>query len=396
MFEPLLILSLLLLAVVSWYAGTRYGRRKVEGQDRSRELAQHYFQGINFLLNEQPDQAIDTFIRSVEVTPVTLETHLALGNLMRQKGEMERATRVHQNLLSRPNLSHQQLCQARLELGRDFLKAGVFDRAERLFLELVEDESGELRQASLFHLVHIYRHEQEWEKAIRAADMIDRKRFGRDRDSLAVEQAHFCCELAVQAMAENDLLQARRHLKSALKFNRDSARASILWGDLAMRAENYSEALRRYCAVPEQQLDYLPEVLESVRRCYLELGDREGFLRQLRGWLQRYHGASLLRVASEEIAAQEGAGQAQVFLADYLRQRPSLKGMRTLLRVSGQTGEDGDQYIQLLRDTLDALIDGAPTYRCIHCGFKGAQLHWLCPQCERWETVRPVKGVQGE
>ena len=152
--QGLYIGVLVLLALLAWFLGRVSGFRKAQKKPNA-ELAKHYFQGVNFLLNEQPDQAIDVFIRSVEVTPQTLETHLSLGNLMRQKGEVDRAIRVHQNLLSRPNLNPQQVRQAHLELAKDYLKAGLFDRAERLFLELVEDSSGDIRQQSLRHLVQI-------------------------------------------------------------------------------------------------------------------------------------------------------------------------------------------------------------------------------------------------
>ncbi len=254
----LLYIFLVLLLVPAWIAGRAYGLRLPRKESTS-ELARHYFHGINFLLNEQPDQAIDTFIRSVDVTPHTLETHLTLGNLMRQRGEVDRAIRVHQNLLSRPSLNQQQIGQAHLELGRDFLKAGLLDRAERLFLDLVEDTASDLRQESLRHLVQIYRDEQEWEKAIRAASMMQKNVFGGANNSLAIEQAHFCCELAERCMAKGGYLDARRHLKVALQFNKNSARANILWGDLEMSAHNFQEALKRYRLVPHQEPDRLPK-----------------------------------------------------------------------------------------------------------------------------------------
>ncbi|TNF02847.1 MAG: lipopolysaccharide assembly protein LapB [Gammaproteobacteria bacterium] len=396
MFELIYVVPLILLSALCWYAGHLYGVRRGRAKEASSQLTQHYFQGINFLLNEQPDQAIDTFIRSVDVTPATLETHLALGNLMRQRGEMERAIRVHQNLLSRPNLNAQQLRQARLELGRDFLKAGLFDRAERLFLDLVDDESGALRQASLLHLVDIYRHEKEWEKAIRAASMLDKKRFGRSPEGLAVEQANFCCELAAKAMAGGDLLQARGHLKSALKYNRNSSRASMLWGKLEGLSNNHALALKRYLAVPEQQPDYLTEILAPVRDCYQLVGDKPGLLRQLSGWLDRYPSASLLNMVAEELAGQQGDEAAISFLGDYLERHPSLKGLNALLGFYWQSEETVSRHLELVKNTLSTLINRNPAYRCIQCGFKGSHLHWLCPQCQQWETVRPLRGIDGE
>jgi len=396
MYELTYAVPLILLSALCWYAGYLYGVRRGRAKEASSQLAQHYFQGINFLLNEQPDQAIDTFIRSVDVTPATLETHLALGNIMRQRGETERAIRVHQNLLSRPNLTGQQLRQARLELGRDFLKAGLFDRAERLFLDLVDDESGGFRQSSLLHLIDIYRHEKEWEKAIRAASMMDKKRFGRTPEGLGIEQANFCCELALRAMAGGDLLEARGHLKSALKFNRNSSRASMLWGKLEGLANNHSLALKRYLAVPDQQPEFLTEILSPVRDCYQALEDKSGLLRQLSSWLEKYPSASLLKMVAEEIAVQQGDEAAISFLGDYLEHHPSLKGLNALLGFYWPSEGAVGRHLELFKHTLSALIERNPAYRCIQCGFKGSHLHWLCPQCQHWETVRPLRGIEGE
>jgi lipopolysaccharide assembly protein B len=413
MSEAIYIFLLLFLTLLAWFLGHSAGVRK-RNKKPGGELTKHYFQGINYLLNEQPDQAIDVFIHSVEVTPQTLETHLSLGNLMRQKGEVDRAIRVHQNLLSRPSLNQQQVRQAHLELARDFLKAGLFDRAERLFLELVDDTAGDFRQQSLRHLVQIYRDEQEWEKAIRAASMMEKKLFGRAGDELAIEQAHFCCELAEKARVRGDHLDVRRYLKSALKFNKDSARANILWGNQEMSALNFQKALKRYRLVPQQQPDYLPHVLERVRHCYENLGDQEGLLRQYRAWFDEYPGNSILKVLVEALCKKEGGIRTALqFLTAYLEKVPSIKGVSALLDIHLTAMADGEsadaegdvavvkegvvkENLVLLKSMLDSLALNQPSYRCVECGFKGTQLHWLCPQCRCWETVKPVRGVIGE
>jgi len=390
----LLYIFLVLLLVPAWIAGRAYGLRLPRKASTS-ELARHYFHGINFLLNEQPDQAIDTFIRSVDVTPHTLETHLTLGNLMRQRGEVDRAIRVHQNLLSRPSLNQQQIGQAHLELGRDFLKAGLLDRAERLFLDLVEDTASDLRQESLRHLVQIYRDEQEWEKAIRAASMMQKNVFGGANNSLAIEQAHFCCELAERCMAKGGYLDARRHLKAALQFNKNSARANILWGDLEMSAHNFQEALKRYRLVPHQEPDRLPEVLERVRCCYLD--DKDGLLKQLGAWMEMYPGTGVLQALSEAICKKDGEEAAALFLGESLQKKPSIKGLIALLdiRVRHSQGMVRDN-LSLLMDVLASLARIQPNYRCLQCGFKAAHLHWLCPQCQCWETIKPIQGLESE
>lgn len=393
--ETLSIFLLLLLVALAWILGRSHGLRQVQ-KKLNGDLSKHYFQGVNYLLNEQPDQAIDIFIRSVEVTPQTLETHLALGNSMRQKGEVDRAIRVHQNLLSRPGLNQHHIRQAHLELARDFLNAGLLDRAERLFLELVDDASGVFRQQSLRHLVQIYRDEQEWDKAIRAASMMERKLFGGGED-LAVEQAHFCCELADQALNRGDHLDVRRHLKAALKFNKNSARANALWGDQEVAALNFHKALKRYRCIPQQQPDYLPEVIERVRYCYESLGDHEGLFRQFKNWLKEYPGSSILKAFVEVLRKKEGDDQAANFLAEYLENFPSLKGVNVLLDIHMSSIEGvAKDNLSLLKSILNTISISQPNYRCKNCGFKGTQLHWLCPQCRCWETVKPIRSVIGE
>lgn len=385
-----------LLFVLVWSAGRANGLRQPR-KESTGELARHYFQGINFLLNEQPDQAIDTFIRSVDITPHTLETHLALGNLMRQRGEVDRAIRVHQNLLSRSSLNQHQLSQAHFELGRDFLKAGLLDRAERLFLDLVEDASGYFRQESLHHLVQIYRDEKEWEKAIRAAGMMQKNLFGRANKSLDIEQAHFCCELARQSKDKCDLLGARRHLRVALRFNKNSARANILWGDLEMSTLNYQAALKCYCMAPQQQADCLPEVLGRVRQCYNNLDDQEGLYKQLSAWFKEYPSTSVLQILVDVIHKRDGENEAALFLGESLTINPSIKGLSTLLdiRIRNSQGVIRDNLF-LLQNVLEELASRQSNYRCLQCGFKGAQLHWLCPQCKNWETIKPIRGLEGE
>lgn len=396
MSEGLYVCLLIVLVVLAWFFGRASLVWKTHKKPNS-ELTKHYFQGVNFLLNEQPDQAIDVFIRSVEVTPHTLETHLALGNLMRQKGEVDRAIRVHQNLLSRSNLSSQQMRQAHLELARDFLKAGLFDRAERLFLELVDDTSGEYRQQSLRHLVQIYRDEQEWEKAIRAAGVMEKKLSGRAREVLAIEQAHFCCELAEQARTKGDHLEVRRHLKAALKFNKNSARANMLWGDQELLSCNYHRALKRYRMIPQQQPDYLPEVLKPVRQCYEHLNDQDGLVKQFRHWLGQYPGSSVLKALAEVIREKEGEDKAADFLEEYLKTSPSIKGVYSLIDIHLKNADGSvKDNLLLLKNVLNSILQNQPSYCCNQCGFKGAQLHWLCPQCQTWETVKPIRGMLGE
>lgn len=407
----LYFLLLVVVIIFTWLLGRSFGlreaKRKFDGA-----LSKHYFQGVNYLLNEQPDQAIDVFISSFEVAPHTLETHLSLGNLMRQKGEVERAIRVHQNLLSRPTLSFAQAKQAHLELGRDFLKAGLLDRAESLFLEIAGEASGECRQYALRYLVEIYRNEQEWEKAIRTASRIDKNFFGAKDNNLTIEQAHFCCELAEKAKKIGDFLDVRRYLKMALKFNRNSPRANILWGDLEMASSNFHQALKRYQLVPKQESAYIPEILSRVRSCYQQLDDDHGELKQLNSWFNEYPSWPMLHALVTVVRKREGEASATQFLLGHLEKNSSLEGLNVLLDLniklmdravrnesSGSNHSAGSEAwietgardnLLLLKSALATMVTNQSGYCCSCCGFKGKQLHWLCPQCQQWETIKPL------
>lgn len=393
--EALYIVLLMLLLVLVWIVGHSVGARgsrKVYGDT----ILQQPTEGISFLLNEQPDQAIDSFIRSVDVTPSTLETHLALGTLMRRRGEVERAIKVHQNLLSRTSLNQQQICQARLELGLDFHKAGLLDRAERLFLELTENPKGDFRQESLHHLVEIYRDEQEWDKAIRASRQLNTKLLARGSNSQLIEQANFYCELALQNIDNGDPFEARRHLMSALKLNKSAARANIIWGDLERKVSNPNEALNHYLQVPTQQPELLPEILGRVGDCYDELHDQEGKLKQFRRWMAVHPSVNLTLAVVQIIRNECGEEEATRFLSESLEATPSIKGLSSLLdiHIDRTQGELSDR-LALIQNVLKRVTSRQVSHRCSKCGFKANQLHWLCPQCKCWETIKPFQGDEG-
>lgn len=395
MLEAPYIALLMLLLILVWIVGHSVGARGSRKVSGGSALQQHS-QGISFLLNEQPDQAIDSFIRAVEVTPSTLETHLAMGTLMRQRGEVDRAIKVHQNILSRSSLNQKQICQARLELGLDFHKAGLLDRAERLFLELTENPKGDFRQDSLRHLVEIYRDEQEWDKAIRASRQLNKKLLARGSDSHLVEQANFYCELALQNIDNGEPFECRRHLTSALKLNKNSARANIIWGDLEQKFSNHSEALIHYLRVPTQQPELLPEILGRVAECYDELHDQKGKLKQFRRWLAVYPSTNLTLAVAEIIRDELGKEEASRFLSESLEATPSIKGLSSLLdiHIDRTQGELSDR-LALVQSVLQSVTSREASHRCSTCGFKATQLHWLCPQCKCWETIKPFQVGKG-
>ncbi|WP_250462672.1 lipopolysaccharide assembly protein LapB [Microbulbifer litoralis] len=387
---------LLAAIAIGWLLGRRSVRKKVVRDDQQQTLAQSYAQGLNYLLNERHDDAIDKFIDALEVSSATFDTHLALGNQLRKRGEHDQAIRVHQNLLARPSLARASQQRAQLELARDYIAAGWLDRAERLLQELVENSS-ELRNTSLEHLVEVYRDEREWAKAIHAVNLLHGRRFKRLSAEWAPIQAHFCCELAEEAINTKDYLSARKHIDAALGYDRNSVRANLLWGRLEHLLNRPREAIKVLQRIPRQSPDYIPEILELLITCYEAIGDEKGLDRYLESLLREHPSNSVLIALTERIHQQQSEAAAAEFMGKQLALRPSLRGLGHFidLHIDSTQGR-ARENLSLLKTLIDQLIASRPHYRCGNCGFSGNQLHWLCPSCKHWDSVRSVKGVEGE
>lgn len=387
----LLWLLLPAAAASGWILARRAQPPGPRPRARGRDFSTDYFQGLNFLLNEQPDKAIEVFIRMLEVDSDTVETHLALGNLFRRRGEVDRAIRIHQNLIARPTLNKQQRGAALLELGQDYMRAGWLDRAESLFDELVESNLHVV--PALRHLLDIYQQEKEWDKAIAVARRLD----GEGRQPLKPVIAQYHCEQAEQALKKGDESAAGQFLKRALQHDRHCVRASLLQARLALQAGNAKAALKALHQIEEQDIEYLPEALASLRQCYEQSGGMDEFKRYLRSVIDRYDGVSPVLMLSDLIAATEGPAAAADFLTAQVRKRPSVRGLGRLidLNLAAASGQGKDAML-ILRELVTQLLAGKPKYKCSHCGFAGKSLHWQCPTCKEWNAVKPIHGVEGE
>ena len=381
--EDLLWLLLPLAAASGWLVA-RFEQRRSASQ--SLDLPSAYFKGLNFLLNEQPDKAIEIFIRVLEVNSETVETHLALGNLFRRRGEVERAIRIHQNLIARPTLDKEQRSLALLELGQDYFKAGLFDRAENLFLELAEiRQHGE---QALTLLRHIYQQEKEWEKAVNVTRKLARVS-GRNLDNVI---AHYYCELAEQMFTKKNFVIARAYLKQALDSDPNSLRASILLGDIEAEEGNDRDAIRAWRQVEQQDAHYLGEVAGRIADGFRRLRDDQGLYDYFHTALQRYGGVALALTFADIVQARDGVEAAQKFIVDWLRRQPNVHGLHRLLALNVERAKDsarGD--LLLLKGIIEELRAQHLGYACSQCGFRGKSLHWLCPGCNRWNTIKPVQ-----
>jgi lipopolysaccharide biosynthesis regulator YciM len=374
---------------IGWYAA-RNNKGKA-GSYSDTILGSEYIKGLNYLLNEQQDKAIDVFIRMLEVNSDTVETHLALGNLFRKRGEVDRAIRIHQNLVSRDSLSNEQRMDSLLELAQDYMKAGLFDRAEGLFTELIENN---VHLSSVLPLLlDIYQQEKDWEKAIEIAEQMG---FVGEQQARSVI-AQFYCELAENARAGDDLEEACGYIEKAGEYNPYCARASLIRGSIARQKGEYREALGAYRQVVERDIELLPEVLDAVHFCHVALGTVDELIDYLQEAITRYSGISPVLALAEILSDEKGGEFAAEFIAGELGKRPSVRGLSRFIDLSLSRSE-GAAHANLLimKNLTDQLLENKPLYKCHNCGFRGKVLHWQCPGCKHWNTVKPIQGVAGE
>ncbi|HEY0178565.1 MAG TPA: lipopolysaccharide assembly protein LapB [Dokdonella sp.] len=385
----LLFLLLPVAALSGWILGRR-GSERSSGA-RVSELSTSYFRGLNYLLNEQQDKAIEVFLKLAEINRDTIETHLALGNLFRRRGEVDRAIRVHQHLIARPNLSQDEKTIAMLELGEDYMRAGLLDRAETLFIDLVK--MGALVPSALRHLISIYQHERDWSKAIEHARHLEQAT-GESQGAII---AQFHCELAEQARVHGTPEEARACVADAFAAQPDCVRASMIEGHIEKAAGRLDAAIRAFERVAELDVDYVPEILSPLLDCYAHTQRMQRAEEFLLDITERYPGVSPVLALAKLYATTRGEAAAVEFLNRILRQRPSVRALMALIDVSLHTasGEARENFLTL-RELTRKLLEGKAMYRCNQCGFGAKAHHWQCPSCKSWGSVRPIHGVVGE
>ncbi|HXC40055.1 MAG TPA: lipopolysaccharide assembly protein LapB [Burkholderiales bacterium] len=356
----------------------------------SRQLPKSYFRGLNFLLNEQPDKAIEAFIEVVKVDPETVELHFALGSLFRRRGETERAIRMHRNLLERGDLADEQRVHAMFELGQDYLKAGLLDRAEEVFSGLRE---GVHRAEALAFLLEIYQQEKDWTKAIEVAAVLE-KDSGR---SWQKEIANYHCEQALIDATHSRQDDARRHLREALSANRKCVRASLQLGDLLLAAGDREAAIAAWKDIEQQQPGYLSLCAQRVLDSYQALGRAEEGLTLLRGWLAAHPSLDLLDVCFQSTLASQGPQEAYRLVKDELRRNQTLLGLDKLLEAQIVVAPAERRHdLELVKNLVHAHTRRLARYQCENCGFKARQFYWHCPACGGWETYPPKRAEEYE
>ncbi|SPD63834.1 Lipopolysaccharide assembly protein B [Cupriavidus taiwanensis] len=402
MFETWWLLVLPLVFGLGWMAARFDVRQMISEQGA---LPRSYFKGLNFLLNEQPDKAIDAFVEVARLDPETTELHFALGALFRRRGETERAIRVHQNLATRPDLPEPEREHALFELGEDYLRAGLLDRAEESLRRLM---SGPYAASAKRVLLELYEVEKEWQKAIDAA----RELQTLEQKSYSLQIAQFCCELAQDALQRKRPEDAVKWLNQAVAENPANVRAPILLGDVAAAAGDARAALGHWLGIEQQDAAFLPLVAERVVKAYAALDEQGVALEWLRGLLKGKLAPEVLDTAYKAELEVNGPEAAARLMREQLRRQPTLLALTKYFEaqsavaatapaaqaavVEAATGqaegaEDGDEARETtaIRDLLQLRTRNLARYTCRECGFRARLFYWQCPGCNRWETYAP-------
>ncbi len=381
-FELWWLLALPLFFGLGWLAA-RVDIRHVMTESRS--VPASYFRGLNYLLSEQPDRAIEAFIEVVKVDSDTVDLHFALGGLFRKRGEVERAIRMHQNLVEREDLSAEQQLRARFELGQDYLKAGLLDRAEAIFDRLQQGEKSS--QAQQF-LLEIHVQEKDWGRAVSIARELSRI----STQSYQVEIGHFLCELANQAWLNDQIEVARSYLSEALSANRDCIRANVLLGDIAASRQEHAAAVAAWRRVEAQSIAHLALVAERIMAGYRELGREAEGVNFLRSALARNTSFELFSTVFSATLALYGAQAAWQLAREALQRSNSLRCLDRMLEAELLLAPAERQSdLQLVKQAVQRYSQRQWAYHCNHCGFRARNFFWHCPACGQWDSFPPQK-----
>jgi lipopolysaccharide biosynthesis regulator YciM len=383
----ILFLLLPIAAGYGWYMGRRSIRHKQNS--KRKQLSRDYFTGLNFLLSNESDKAVDLFISMLDVDDETIDTHLSLGSLFRKRGEVDRSIRIHQNLIARPNLTNEQRDIAMMELGKDYLAAGFYDRAEEIFLNLVrqDDHSEEAED----QLIAIYQVTKDWQKAINIIKTLKRKR----QQSLKYLCAHLYCELADE---QQDLELKLKTLNLALKQDSDCGRALLHLAKIYLIQHDLVRGKEMLNRLKEADIELFPEALTIANELYPAPSDRQAYRELLREALEQGAGASVAITLAQHMIEHGEVADAEKLILDGLYRHPTMKSFQHLMKMQLQHAEDGQakQSLNMLSELVEQQIKFRPSYRCIECGFPSHTLYWHCPSCKSWGSIKRIRGLDGE
>lgn len=391
----LLFLLLPLAAAYGWYMGHRSAKKDQE--DVSNKLSRDYVTGVNFLLSKQTEKAVDLFLDMLQKQEAEneiesdsqFEAELTLGNLFRSRGEVDRALRIHQALDRSPNYTFEQKLLAKQQLAKDFLAVGFFDRAENLYITLVDEP--EFAEGALQQLAVIYQKMKEWKKAINVAEKL--AKISPKEDD--IELAQYYCEY-VKTLPPDSKENPQEILYRALQVSPSCVRASMLLADLFVQQQNYESAVKILENVLNQNPDYVGEILSQLKLCYQKLEQLDNFELFLIRATQEHKNSSVELALADLIAEKDGHSAAQTKIYQQLTRNPSMFLFHRFIQYQIDDAEDGrgKESLVLLHKLVGERIKQSFGYHCVNCGYKSHKLIWCCPSCRQWEKIKPSTGTE--
>jgi lipopolysaccharide biosynthesis regulator YciM len=379
------LLSLVLLSIsIGWILGRWRLFRKLDTTNQFENCSDSYAQGLNYLLSDDSENAIKVFTKIIEVNPNTIEVHLSLGNLFRSKGEVDLAIKVHQNLLARPDLGRKQRHSVIEELANDYLKAGLLDRAEKLFKELIQLNNTNL--IAYRYLLDLYITEKSWDEAIGCAQILfDRKYLGA---STALSQC--LCEAADKAVRKGNRKKARGYLNKALEVDESCVRAALLLIQWHLSTHDNSSAKKVFQRLIRKRPEYMALYIEPAKRIFLQGTESTKYQKFLQQQYARQPSTHLAIALLEHYATANKSEQAQQFLSEVLAKAPSFGVYDFAFRFLRSDSMQIADTWQGLSSFLKATQEKKAEFVCTQCGYESHAIQWHCPSCRNWSSMKPV------
>ncbi|KGK41185.1 hypothetical protein LH51_17045 [Nitrincola sp. A-D6] len=390
MSEYALLIPMLMAAIA---AGWLLGRYRRPGNSLQAMPGRDYYHGLNYLIHNKTDEAVERFIRVLEINSDTVPAYLALADLFRKKGEYEKAIELHQTLLARSDLLHEDFLNIQLSLAKDYNAVGLLDRAEALLQSVISDNPrDELRHSARRLLAKLYEKQLEWDKALNTALKLPDSK----RTAVAHEMAHYACQLAEGRLGEPGTATENR-LKQALKLDPACVRANLMLAEHKMQRYAWRGAIKHLKEVADQDPLMIPETLGLLYQCYTELDNIKVYLSYLEQCLAQYPSTTLIVAKAQLLQASYGDQAAAEYIVDALKKHPSLRGFNYLIDLQLQQSDIAVKgSLSTLRELTEQLAQSKPRYRCGQCGYDSKTLYWQCPSCKTWDSTRPVQGLEGE
>ena len=387
--SPLLLILLLIAVAAGWGVA-----RWQQNRQTKNSLPDAYLSGLDYLIDNRTEEAIESFIEALEVNSDTLSAHIALAKLLRRKGDVDRAVRIHEKLLSRPGLSQFDRQRVNLALALDYHALGLLDRSEESLNTLLDEaKDSQLRVRALRLLIRLYEQEAEWQRALDVAQQLP----AAERELLKVELSHYLCERAEQLMAEGEAEGARQRLEQALNEDAACVRANLTLARILQQQSQWRASIHALQQVAQQDPQFIPETLRGLRRAYEACEDEAGFRICLNRLQEAHPSTSAMLALAEQKRDREGVLSAGLFITEALKSRPSVKGFNRLIDMHLEYGSSSArESLMSLRSLTQQLEISKPIYRCGQCGFAGRNLVWQCPSCRQWGSIRPIFGLEGE